>query len=923
LLPQAVAFLAARWEGSGPLDLSRTLVVVPTRQSGRRLREALALHAEARGRAVFPPRVLSPEALVVPDPSVQVASRLQSLLAWVEVLREADLDAWRAVFPVDPPARNFAWSLGIASTLLGVQATLAEGGLRLGTVLTEVRRRGERGEFPEGERWRQLAGLEEGYDAILRRQGLADLQAARIEASRHPSPPADADRIVVVGTPDPLPLAVTTLSAHSRVLPVEVLVFAPEGEADAFDEWGRPVAARWEARIPAIPGFEDRLRLCADPFEQAGEIAALAEEYGRPEGSLAVGIADAGIAPSLESALRRSGFEVFNPAGIPRRRDELFPLLAALAAFCGDADFDDALALARCPAVLRFLRARLGDGFSAAPWLAGLDELRRRHLPAGLAAARGRAAAMAEHPMLAPALSAMEEVCAAVASKGFAEGASAGLAAVFAGRRLDLAHAEDARLAQSAAAWMEVVRACSAAAPGLEAADAWALALRLYGEEAAEADKPAGSVELLGWLELAWEDAPHLVVAGMNDGCVPESVAGDPFLPEGLRERLGLMTNAARFARDAYLLQALAAWRRDPGGRLDLLLGKVSALGDPLKPSRLLLRCGDADLPGRVALLFRPVGLVRPQPPWTRAWRLAPRRVPPPSRVNVTALRDWLECPFRFYLRHLLGMRPLDAAKSELDDLDFGSLCHRVLETMGRHPELRESTDGRALAAFLSDELDRAVRSDFGDELGLPLILQRESARQRLRDAAWKQARECAAGWRVVAVERSFEVRIGGLLVRGKIDRVDRHVDSGAVRVLDYKTSDKAKAPDKVHVRRIRADEGVPDWVRCGAAGPGMAWADLQLPVYRHALAAEFPGIVGCGYFNLPKAAGDGGISLWEGFSPEMGESALACAEGVCRAIRDGRFWPPNERVDPERDDFAPLFQRGVAASVTWEEPAP
>src|SRR5690349_4825275 len=64
LLPQAVAFLAADWDGAGPLDLAHWLVIVPTRQSGRRLREALAEHAAAREQAVFPPRVITPEALV-------------------------------------------------------------------------------------------------------------------------------------------------------------------------------------------------------------------------------------------------------------------------------------------------------------------------------------------------------------------------------------------------------------------------------------------------------------------------------------------------------------------------------------------------------------------------------------------------------------------------------------------------------------------------------------------------------------------------------------------------------------------------------------------------------------------------------------------------------------------------------------------
>ena len=49
LLAQAVEWLAAGWGGEAPLDLANRLVVVPTRQAGRRLREALA-----RGKAAGP-----------------------------------------------------------------------------------------------------------------------------------------------------------------------------------------------------------------------------------------------------------------------------------------------------------------------------------------------------------------------------------------------------------------------------------------------------------------------------------------------------------------------------------------------------------------------------------------------------------------------------------------------------------------------------------------------------------------------------------------------------------------------------------------------------------------------------------------------------------------------------------------------------
>ena len=356
-------------------------------------------------------------------------------------------------------------------------------------------------------------------------------------------------------------------------------------------------------------------------------------------------------------------------------------------------------------------------------------------------------------------------------------------------------------------------------------------------------------------------------------------------------------------------------------GRLDLLFGKASAAGDPLRPSRLLLRCREEELPARVDALFRPLQPSGTPLAWTRAWRLRPpAETAVPSRVAVTALRDWLTCPFRFYLRHVLDLRPFDAAKSELDDLDFGTLCHAALEAMGRRPELRECADPVRLREFLSAELDRRIRARFGENLTVPLIIQREAARQRLGQAAAVQARECEAGWRIIDVERKIGLEIEGLRVSGKIDRIDRHLDSGAIRVLDYKTSDTAKAPKEVHLRAPRADETpLPEAVYAGEAKPRI-WADLQLPFYRQSLAGEFPGPIACGYFNLPKAAGETRLALWDDASVDLGLSAAACAAAVCRAIRAGEFWPPNEEVRPEYDDFATLFHHGARASVAWPE---
>jgi ATP-dependent helicase/nuclease subunit B len=905
---QAVDLLAAGWTGAGPLDLSGLLVIVPTRQSGRRLREALAAYAADRGQAVFPPRVVPPETLAtLGAPATGVASRLASQLAWITVLRTVPLDGFRAVFPVDPPARDFTWARRLAGQFIHLQTTLAEAGLRLADVNARAGR-----DFQEAGRWAQLAGLEQCYDGQLAARNLRDAQAAKLAFAAAPVLPVDIKRIIMLATPDPLPLAVGILAQHAARLPVEVAVCGPADEpVDAlFDEWGRPRAEAWARRLLAWPDFEERVRLCPDPADQAGQIVALAQGYAAPEGLLAVGIADPEVLAPLENGLARARVSVFNPEGRPRKRDGLHALLTLLADFARADDFATAAALLRCPDVLDWLGGRAGPVFPPAELLAEIDGLHAAHLPPTLAAARDRAGI---HPAAAAALAALGELRATLTAGEFPASALAALTVLFAARRV----APDSPLAESAEAWLEVTADAGRALadfPGLTRAESWELALGQFAEGRHFDQKPAGALELNGWLELLWEDAPHLVVAGMNDGHVPDAVAGDAFLPESLRVRLGLKTNATRFARDAYLLAALGAMRARRG-RLDLLVGKVSTAGDPLRPSRLLLRCTDGDLPRRIGFLFRAVEAAQASLPWTRAWPLRPRITPPPAKLSVTALRDYLACPFRFYLKHVLRMEPVDLTKTELDARDFGTLLHAALQVIGEDEELRGCADEAELRDALLAEFERSVRARFGKELTLPLVVQFESARQRLRAAAAVQAREAAAGWRIERVEWSFALPLGGLTVRGKIDRVDRHAD-GSVRVLDYKSSDSPVTPAAAHLGPVGPKEAPPAWARVMVLGKERLWRDLQLPLYRRAVAAEFGAAVACGYFNLPKAAGDTAVVLWNGFEPELQAAAEACAAQVAAAVAAAKFWPPAELNLREDEAWAGLLQHGAAASV-------
>ena len=934
LLPQVVEWLARNWDQQGTLNLADTLVVVPTRQSGRRLREALAAFAATASAAVFPPRVVLPDTLVtMAGNTPDTAPRLTSLLVWVRVLQETALDEFRTLFPVNPPSQDFSWALRLAQQFTRLQHELAESGLRLIDVSTTA---GD--EFPETDRWHQIGELEKRHCAKLAELGLRDRHASRIDGvqSFAVTPLAMAAelkgfrRVIVVGIPDPHPLAVSVLAAWAETLPIEVIVYAPAEHARAFDEWGRPNNATWSERLISLPHFEDHVHVCADPFAQAESAVAMLQRYLTPEDIVGLGIADPDVLPQLEGALQHAGAAAFNPEGRARKGDALYQLVSALAGLAASDSYANAEVLARCPDFLSYLSSTLGAGYSAASFLQSLDRLHARHLPSTLTQARGYAPENA-------GLKVMAELHEELRTGSFPKSTARVLARLFEHKKFDLTKPADALSVESATAWMGILAEIGDAAevfPDVSGTAWWDLALRLYSDTVQYDEKPAGAIELQGWLELLWDDAPHLVIAGMNDGRVPEAVVGDPFLPEALRERLGLKTNAARFSRDAYLLQALAESRR-AGGRLDLLLGKTSAAGDPLRPSRLLLRCADDELPERVRFLFSPAQGNRPNPAWQRTWKLTPRRIGAPPRVAVTALRAWLACPFRFYLGRVLRMETVESAKTELDVMDFGTLCHAALESMGRSLDLRNCIDAVVLREFLLGALREEATRRFGKDLTLPLIVQLESARQRLSRAADIQAATRLDGWVIDRVEEPFEIEIAGLRVSGKIDRIDRHEHTGELRVLDYKTSDSPVEPWHAHFRGVRRTETPRDFARVLVEGREQVWTDLQLPLYRRALQSggvaayssdAAKGLdytsqeVVCAYFNLPKASSETGIRTWVNYTREIDEAAWRCAEGVASAIRAGEFWPPNESIRADYDDFGRLFHHGVADSVQWSE---
>ncbi len=938
VLETTVAFLASGWEGGGSLDLSDHLVVVPTRQAGRRLREGLARHAATREAAVLPPLVVTPNFLFAPvrleGGGKTVASPQTALLLWTALLQQLPLASFRRVFPVDPAEQSLQWALDNARELLSVRDLLIESGHDFRSAAACL---GAHGIEPG--RWQELASLEAAAVQRIEAVGFEDPGLASLAAAEGGGLPGTIRHLVIAAVPDLRPLAATALARHATAIPTTLLVPAPGTEADSFDDFGRPLPQVWLEREIAFDDPDRTLHACSTPAAQADRCRELLSPYDDPAACAAIGLPDPDIAPTLAQRLGTGGIRTYDPAGRPVSREGIHHLLRLVQELEAGERYDTLRQLLRCPGVAA---AMLPESRRASPrpglLLKDSDALAADHLPGDLDDALAALRRFPDKPAtLAAVLEGARAFLARLRKGGFTGELCGFLAAVFAEKRLSPHDPETAVFAEVADAIHTLESDLAAAAAAFPKApgtgDRFHLLLASLGERRVYPERGPLDLDLQGWLELIWEDAPHLLVTGMNDHAVPEAVVGHAFLPDSARRLLGVPDNEARFARDAFVLALLAGTRRK-SGRLDLLFGRLTVKGDPLRPSRLLFQCQDSELAPRTLHLFRESGGGHIPPARTIAWRLRPGPLPPESkiflRISVTGFKTYLTCPFRYYLKNGLGMEQVEAGKAELDSMDFGNLVHAALEAYGRDEDLRRSTDAAAIAAAFEDEVDRWISQRFGSRLSTPLLIQREAARRRLARWAAIEAGQRAAGWEILAVEadlgkgEDWPFSIDGMPVTGRIDRIERHPVEG-LRVFDFKTlspmeSGRRKTVDRFHLVNLKRTEDprtFPEWSRTvDAKGRELRWVDLQVPLYHLALSQRFPGEkITAGYVTLGRTAEEIGLDPWHGLDEAILTSALTCAAGVIRAIREGIFWPPNEQM-PEWDEFRAMLSPTAGEAV-------
>lgn len=921
---------------TGPwLDMNEVVLVLPTTRSGHRLMEYLVDRADSRGLRFRPPVITTigsvPELLYVAERPF--ASKIQQQLALTAAFLRLPPARMKNLMRFPPDRDDHAGWQGLANLVARWHRELAANNLDFSDLAEAIR---DSGNGRELARWEGFADVQRHYLDVLHEAGLWDQQTARRVAIARGDCRSDK-WMILVGLVD-LDIVFRKMVEQFRDR-VSVISFGDPNCRSWFDDLGCLVKEQWESALLPIADEELLVASRTPDMEEmvVRELQRLDGRYAPEEISVVIG--DVSEMPGLIRRLNEAGVAAHDVGGTALGSSRPFVLIEQIIRWLSSGTFASLATLVRHPDLYDWLVQQTGND----DWLTELDLYQKNRLPFFFDASLANLSFDDTGRDLAPVYRNLEAAAKALSS--LVAPVACMVPAVDASP-----DSEDDGLrpvSQWSGPWRQIIQAlysnltvdlecnpdrrtfaaCRALVDGLDelqdcadllgesvpatTAMQWVLD-RVASEFVPDISDP-DALELAGWLDAPWEESKVTLVVKVNEGFIPSPDSSAMFIPDSLRQRLGLDDNRRRYARDAWSMGMVLHSREVKR----LVVMRSNDDGDPLLPSRLLF-AGPADaLSKRTLNLFGhgetiarlPKSLAKARP--VRQAFVIPPPMPGHESVNSMRVTDfgvYLKCPYRYYLSRVLDLESVSDDAEELDAAQFGNLIHVIVEKFGQS-DCRDSTDAAEIEAWTSNCLDRVSLARFGREPVPAVTIQIAQARLRLNAFSCWQAEHRRQGYRIFAVEREktrCQIDLDGLPfeLRGQIDRIDIDTERRKIGVFDYKTGENAKSPRDYH----QDSKG--------------NWTDLQLPLYELLLGAfELPRDyeIEFGLICLARETGRTTLEFADWTRIELDE-AHDVARDVMRKVRKGIFWPPAPGNTPWQDVYDGVCQTRVLQKWSQEE---
>lgn len=323
-------------------------------------------------------------------------------------------------------------------------------------------------------------------------------------------------------------------------------------------------------------------------------------------------------------------------------------------------------------------------------------------------------------------------------------------------------------------------------------------------------DTRGGKVTVMGLLETRGVAFEGVIVIDFNEGYVPHKSEKDLFLNTKTREYAGLPSAHDRESLQKHYYSILFNRAKK------VVIGCVQNAESV--PSRFLLQLGIKSTPAH----YRYEEVLFPPPQFHERivrnyeseydFTLKP--------LSASGIKTFLSCRRSFYYRYVAHIKEHELPRDLSEERDVGNELHSALEKVYQAQKTYPSVS----------DIQNAIRTMW-EEKHTSDPLERHMKRlwlDKLEGFCHLEVSRFANGSKVLYTEKEESVKVAGIVLVGRIDRIDE--TNGELEVLDYKSG---KVPET-------------------EKEPKESDVDYQLSVY--ALLVEKLGKVArCGYYDLSK----------------------------------------------------------------------
>jgi probable DNA repair protein len=289
------------------------------------------------------------------------------------------------------------------------------------------------------------------------------------------------------------------------------------------------------------------------------------------------------------------------------------------------------------------------------------------------------------------------------------------------------------------------------------------------------ADAP---IQVLGVLESEGLRFDSLWVSGLTDQAWPMDARPNPFIPIALQKKAGIPQASAESSL-AFAQRVTNGWK---SAAAEVVFSHPTKEEDrALAPSPLISDIAETPIAVPDYPRYRDVLFAARKLESFEDWR-APRFPPGKVRGGTRVLADQAACPFRAFAKWRLGAEEMEEPTPGLDPRDRGKLLHALMREIWTRVR-SHSNLSRDLGTAIAQSAQKAV-----EEMGLEGRFA-ELERERLARLAgeWLDLEKRRAPFEVMFVEQQRDLKVAGLEMQSRIDRMDRVEDIGHV-LIDYKT---------------------------------------------------------------------------------------------------------------------------------------